>query len=333
MELWVDVIILCFLVATALAVALSHDLFASTMLTGIYSLLSATFFVLMDAVDVAFTEASVGAGISTVLMLSTLTLIGQRETLSRHNILVGLTVVLATGALLIVGTQDMPAFGDPSTPVQQHLAPHFINQSASEIGIPNIVTAILASYRGFDTFGETVVIFTAGIGVLSLLSYAPSQSNSSRPATMHQHKILRVVSKVLIPPIMLFALYVQFHGDYGPGGGFQAGVIFAAALILYAMLFGLNTAQKVINLGVVRLLSAVGVLIYGSVGLISLLQGKNFLDYSALAHDPQHGQHYGILLVELGVGITVAAVMLIVFFSFAERVGKIARGTGPETGS
>ncbi len=307
--------------ATAIAIAMSRDLFASVMLTGIYSLLSACFFVVMDAVDVAFTEASVGAGISTILMLSTLTLTGQYETPSRQNTKLGFVVVTITGFLLMYGTGDMPMFGDPLAPVHQHLAPHFIHQSLGETGMPNIVTSVLASYRGFDTFGETVVIFTAGIGVLALLGLGGSPLESSPPlAAMRQHKILRVVSKVLIPPILIFALYVQFHGDYGPGGGFQAGVIFAAAIILYAMLFGLGTARQVINQTFIQVLSAVGVLLYGSVGLVSLLNGKNFLDYSALAEDALHGQHYGILLVELGVGITVTAVMVTIFFTFAGRV-------------
>ena len=116
---------------------------------------------------------------------------------------------------------------------------------------------------------------------------------------MKHQSIPRVMSKFFIPLIMLFALYVQFHGDFGPGGGFQAGVIFAAAIILYAMLFGLGTARKVINQPFIQLLSAMGVLLYGSVGIVSLLNGKNFLDYSALAHDALHGQHYGILIIEL----------------------------------
>ncbi len=323
-EFLIDIIILGFLVITAVGIAVSKDLFASVMLAGIYSLLSAVFFVVMDAVDVAFTEASVGAGISTILMLSTLTLTGQFEDPSRHNKTLGFVVVFITGSLLIFGTTDMPIFGDALAPVQLHLAPHFIENSYAEVGMPNIVTSVLASYRGYDTFGETVVIFTAGIGVLTLLGFSSGGSTPlvSVVAPMHQHKILRVVSKMLIPPILIFALYVQFHGDYGPGGGFQAGVIFAAAIILYAMVFGLDTARKVINQSVIQILSALGVLLYGSVGLVSFLNGKNFLDYSVLAHDPLHGQHYGILLVELGVGITVTAVMVSIFFTFASRVDK-----------
>lgn len=313
---------------TAISIALTKDLFASVMLTGLYSLLSAVFFVVMDAVDVAFTEAAVGAGISTILMLSVLTLTGQYEDPSRHNTFIGFVITTITGFLLIFGTSDMPPFGELAVPVQQHVAPHYLTKSYEEIGIPNIVTSVLASYRSFDTFGETVVIFTAGIGVLALLgrSNRGIAPYSSVVAPMSHHKILRVVSKVLIPPILLFALYVQFHGDYGPGGGFQAGVIFAAAIILYAMLFGLGRARHVISHSAVQIAAAAGVMLYGCVGIVSLLNGKNFLDYSVLAADPIAGQHYGILLVELGVGITVAAVMIIIFFNFAGRVDKETGG-------
>jgi multicomponent Na+:H+ antiporter subunit B len=133
------------------------------------------------------------------------------------------------------------------------------------------------------------------------------------------HIILRVLSKLLIPLIMLFALYVQFHGDYGPGGGFQAGVIFGAGIILYTLLFGLDQAKEVFRPRVLEILMAAGVLLYGGVGIAAIFAGGNFLDYDVLAHDPTHGQHLGILLVELGVGTTVAAVMATIFFQFAGR--------------
>ncbi len=136
---------------------------------------------------------------------------------------------------------------------------------------------------------------------------------------MTSHVILRVLSKMLIPLIMLFALYVQFHGDYGPGGGFQAGVIFGAGIILYALLFGLDEAKRAFPPRVLEILMASGVLLYGGVGIAAILAGGNFLDYGVLAHDAVHGQHLGILLVELGVGITVAAVMATIFFLFAGR--------------
>ncbi len=136
---------------------------------------------------------------------------------------------------------------------------------------------------------------------------------------MIRHVILRVMSKLLIPVIMLFALYVQFHGDYSPGGGFQAGVIFAAAIILYALLFGLDAAMEVITPGVLKILAASGVLLYAGVGVVAILLGGDFLDYNVLAHEPTEGQHLGIFLVELGVGITVASVMLLLYFAFVGR--------------
>lgn len=136
---------------------------------------------------------------------------------------------------------------------------------------------------------------------------------------MQRKPVLRVVSKLLIPPIMVFALYVQFHGDFGPGGGFQAGVIMAAAVILYALIFGVDTARKVATAGLIRGLLAVGVLLYAGVGVVTMVMGGNYLDYNVLAHEPTHGQHLGIFLVELGVGITVAAAMTSIFLTFAGR--------------
>ena len=136
---------------------------------------------------------------------------------------------------------------------------------------------------------------------------------------MEKYKILRVVAKLLIPAIMLFALYVQFHGDYGPGGGFQAGVIFGAAYILYGLIFGVRRLQTVVAPRVIRICAAGGVLLYAGVGVAGLLLGGNFLDYSVLSSDPVYGQHLGIMIIELGVGTTVAATMIMLFFAFASR--------------
>ena len=136
---------------------------------------------------------------------------------------------------------------------------------------------------------------------------------------MTDNLILRVIAKLLIPIIVLFALYVQFHGDFGPGGGFQAGVIFSVAFILYAMVYGLETAERVIPESVLRVLASLGVLIYAGTGVATLALGGNFLDYNFLAANPIAGQHVGIIVIELGVGITVSAVMLLIFFTFAGR--------------
>lgn len=136
---------------------------------------------------------------------------------------------------------------------------------------------------------------------------------------MKRNPILREVSDLLLPAILLFALYVQFHGDYGPGGGFQAGVIFAAGVILYALIHGLDKAQRLVQPQWVRAFVALGLLLYAGVGVASLLLGGNYLDYDVLAGNPVDGQHLGIVLIEFGVGTTVAAVMITVFYSFAGR--------------
>ncbi len=141
---------------------------------------------------------------------------------------------------------------------------------------------------------------------------------------MNHHLVLRVVAKMLIPPILLFALYVQVHGDYGPGGGFQAGVIFAAAFILYALVFGLETARKVAPEGIVRAAVALGLMLYAGVGLAGLLLGGNYLNYSVLAENQKAGQHLGITLIEFGIGTTVAAVMITIFFACAGRSSRMS---------
>ncbi len=139
------------------------------MLTGMFSLTCACLFTLMDAVDVAFTEAAVGVGISTVLMLATNGMVGRYEKRPAYRPGLPLAVFNLTGMVLVYGTLDMPRFGDPLAPIHQHVAPHYLQNSPVEIGIPNVVTGVLASYRGYDTLGELTVIFTAGIGVLALL--------------------------------------------------------------------------------------------------------------------------------------------------------------------
>ncbi len=147
---------------------------------------------------------------------------------------------------------------------------------------------------------------------------------------MQDTVILRVAVKLLVPVILMFALYVQFHGDYGPGGGFQAGVAVATAVILYALIFGLRAAQRVAPPGVVLAMIPLGVIIFGGTGVLSLLLGANYLDYSALAHDPEHGQHYGIMVVEIGVLVTVSSTMLAIFYAFAGRDRKEADGAGSD---
>lgn len=164
-----DILLLTLLAGTAFVIVRMRSLFAAVMLTGIYSFLGAGWMLILDAPDVAFTEAAVGAGIATVLMLATLALTGRESKELKRPPWVALLAVLFTGATLIYGTLDMPGLGDPDAPVHTYPSPNYIERSEREVGIPNVVTSVLASYRGYDTLGETTVVFTAAIGVLLLL--------------------------------------------------------------------------------------------------------------------------------------------------------------------
>lgn len=320
------VFLLTLMVITALAIVRTQHLFVAIILTGIFSLLMAANFFLLDAADVALTEAAIGAGISTVLFLGALALSGEYESAHSSNRLLALSVVAVTTLIVIYATFDKPRFGDPLAPVHQHVSPWYLERTPEVIDIPNVVTAVLASFRGYDTLGEVFVVFTAGIGVLFLFSApAPRKSgapkiNTTEPGQGLRHYLIpRVIGRLLIPFILLFGLYVQFHGEYGPGGGFQAGAIVAAAFILYALLEGEKAALRVLPQRVLTGMIAGGALLYGAVGVAGILFGGNFLDYSVLTADPVTGQHIGILLIEAGVGIAVTGVLISVYHGFAAR--------------
>ena len=162
------------------AIARQRNLFGVVILFGIYSFLMATVLVALDAVDVAMTEAAVGAGISTILFLSALYLGKGEEMKPAHRPFLPLAVAIATGAVLAYGTLGLPAFSDPEAPIHQHVAKRYIEEGAKETGVPNIVTAVLASYRGYDTLGEVTVVFTAGIGVIALLRRLRSRKQGEK---------------------------------------------------------------------------------------------------------------------------------------------------------
>ena len=168
--LYMNIVLFAMMVATAIAIVRMNKLFAVVMLSGVFSLLAAMLFIVLDAVDVAFTEAAVGAGISTVLMLGTIALVRDNENKTVRAGILPLIVVGITGLGMVYGTLNLPAFGAADAPAQVYLKPDYMARTVSEIDIPNVVTAILASYRGYDTMGEVVVVFTAGIAVLLLLS-------------------------------------------------------------------------------------------------------------------------------------------------------------------
>lgn len=320
------IFLLTLLVLTAVAIVRTPDLFVAVMLTGIFSLLMAANFFVLDAADVALTEAAVGAGITTVLFLVALALTAEREQVVPARRWLWISVVSVTTLVLIYATFDKPRLGDPDAPVHQHVAPWYLEQTPVLIDIPNVVTAVLASFRGYDTLGEVFVVLTACIGVLFILGTGSGRSSSTagvRPSSeslgLRHHLIPRVVGRLLVPIIVLFGLYVQFHGDYGPGGGFQAGAIIAAGIILYALLEGEAEALRAVPRKALLGLVVGGAMLYGAVGVAGIILGGNFLDYSVLARSAVAGQHLGILLIEAGVGMTVTGALLLIFHAFAAR--------------
>jgi multicomponent Na+:H+ antiporter subunit B len=321
------IFLLTLVVITAIAIVRTRNLFVAVMLLGIFSLLIAANFFLLDAADVALTEAAVGAGISTVLFLGALALTSEHERSTTPHRWLSLAVVTSAALVLLYATFDKPRFGDPNAPVHQHVAPWYLEKTPEYVDIPNVVTAVLGTFRGYDTLGEVFVVFTAGIGVLFLLSggqgFASRQRRQARAdgsaIGLSEDLIPRVVGRLLVPFILLFGLYVQFHGEYGPGGGFQAGALIAAGFILYALIEGETRTLEALPLKVLLALTVAGALLYGGVGLAGIALGSEFLNYSVLASDPVKGQQIGIILIELGVGMTVTGVLLSIFHAFAAR--------------
>jgi len=271
---------------------------------------------------------------------------------------IGFIIAVLTGGLLIYATVDFPEWADPASPASMHVSPHYIEKTMEETSVPNIVTAVLADYRGYDTMFETAVIFSAGVVCFLLLRIflrnapeerlyrhvltgvtirikkggrLPYSDDFKRIDTLWtpHDLIIKTISRLLIPFIQLFGLYVIAHGHHSPGGGFQGGVILGASIILLAISYDLRTALRRIREKVDAILCATGVFIYAGTGALCLLLGFNFLDYSALASvlhvDPVTARSHGILIVEIGVGITVMATMIWIYKNLAST-GKYDEG-------
>jgi multicomponent Na+:H+ antiporter subunit B len=258
----------------------------------------------------------------------------------------GLIIALVTGAFLIYAAADFPPWGDPASPASTHVSPRYIEKTIEETSVPNIVTAVLADYRGYDTMFETAVIFVAGVVCFFLLRVLRREEPGER---LYRHTItgviirlkegavlppsgdferidaqwiphdliIKTVCRMLIPFIQIFALYVVAHGHHSPGGGFQGGVILGASIILFAISHDLRAAGQRMREKLDALMCAGGVFIYAGTGALCLLFGLNFLDYGALATilhtDPITARSHGIFIVEIGVAITVMATMISIY--------------------
>jgi len=235
-----------------------------------------------------------------------------------------LLLILVLGAVLLKGVEDLPDWGDPLSPAARHVSDYYITHTMSDTAVPNIVTSVLADYRGYDTMFETVVIFCAGITVLTLLRRTHRQRKKVLPPRSDRAGadiVLQAASRLLIPMMQIFALYVVAHGHHSPGGGFQGGVIMGASFILLALSHDVKTLLALLHERTVLLLSGVGVLIYAGIGFFCMFLGGNFLDYSALAGvlgvSPVMARSHGMLGVEIGVAFTVTAIMVSLYLDLA----------------
>ena len=264
--------------------------------------------------------------------------------------IIGKIVVLLCAGVLLFFTSDFPDFGDANSPASIHLSPYFIENTIADTAVPNVVTSVLADYRGYDTMFETTVILTAGLACFLLLRILNVAEVKQRhylhePTGMTiriegdkdlkksdafkridsiwvpDSLILNFVCRLLIPFIQIFALYVVAHGHYSPGGGFQGGVILAASVILFAMSGNLRSAINKFGEKTAALFGVIGVFIYAGTAALCMVLGENFINYSALApllhSDRIMARSHGIFIVEVGVAVAVMAVMIWIYYNLS----------------
>lgn len=260
----------------------------------------------MDAPDVAMTEAALGACLTSIIMLKVASNLTPKKEIEKNNRLLAFTLSSFLAVFLIYAGMDLAEFGDVNSPVHSYVMDYYHENTYSEIGIPSFVAAILASYRGYDTFGETLVIYIAGICCIYLLSFMDEEEEGE----FEDDLIISTCSKVAFPIIGVFALYIQLNGTSSPGGGFQAGAILAS---LY-MVVNLGLNYRIDKKHLVSL-STLGICIYMLPGIIALLTGYEFLNYNAL-NLGSLSQKIGIEIVELGIAVTVASTIVILYQCF-----------------
>ena len=240
--------------------------------------------------------------------------------------------VLIVGALLVYAAQDFPEWGSPNSPASQSpVSSHFIANTGVDTEVPNMVTAVLADYRGFDTMFETVVVFIAGMAVLAILKKSGEKNPKKREFEVDAEPDLIVTNTVrlLVPVIQIFSFYVLAHGHVSPGGGFQGGVVMGASFILIALSWDLDTALARFPLDRCTVVAGLGIILYAGIGLLSMFLGGEFLDYAELANilpvSREMARYHAMLGVEIGVGLTVTAIMFSLYANLSTE-GRLKGG-------
>lgn len=304
-ELSLLVFMSCCSMIVLVAMLKERNLFSLILLNNIFSLFTVVVYLALDAPDVAMTECLVGL-LATIFVLPVIKhkFKNSLELEEKFNpYLFGILLIFACA--LIYTTSDLPKFGSPVFDL------YYLNNAKADIDIPSVVTAILAGYRGYDTLLETLVILVAGMSVLLI------NNKCSKPFHANKETMLQLMTRLILPLILLFAFYLQFHGEVSPGGGFQAGVMIASAYLLYCISYGKSIPVKRL-----KNIAVLGVLFYLFIGLIGLMHKTELFNYNSLARSNQLGQQLGIMLVELGVGVAVSATLLTIFVSLTNASNK-----------
>lgn len=299
-------IVSLFVLFSAIWVSFSKKLYHSVVAMGFISLFCCIVYLNLNAPDVAMTEAALGVCITTIIMLKVASNLSPKKELVKKNRIFALIICILFASFLIYAGSDLAEFGDPNSPVHSHVIEYYHENTYSEIGIPSFVAAILASYRGYDTFGETIVIYIAGICTIFILSFLEEEEESE----FKKDLIIYYSAKFIFPVIAAFSLFVQLSGTISPGGGFQAGAIVASLYMIMNLSMNYKIRRKVLVF-----FSSLGVCIYMIPGIIALITGYEFLNYNAL-NLGSISQKIGIEVVEVGIAITVSSTIVILYQCF-----------------
>lgn len=323
------------LIILAFYVLFTKDLVNIVLAVAVFSITICICYLLMDAPDVAMTEAALGACITTIVMFNLLRsmnidfvscetkskdtncLLPVDFSINKFKYIASALLSLAILIILIYCGIDMHEYGNAETALHNHLSQYYISKTSSDIGIPSYVAAILGSYRGFDTMGETLVVFIAAASVILILNSEDLDINEVSKYNLYDYElknydIIHYLVKRMFPLIVVYGLYIQLCGKVSPGGGFQAGAIVASAV---AAISYFSTPEKLLRYAFAT--SALGVLIYICTGVLTTMLGGEFLNYYALTSSAHLAQTIGILAIEIGVGLTVFSAMVLIYFSFS----------------
>ncbi|WCR56893.1 DUF4040 domain-containing protein [Rickettsia asembonensis] len=320
------------LILISIKIIFAKDLLNAVIAASIFSLLIGVSYLIMDAPDVAMTEAALGACLSTCVYLNLLRkLPPDLKNIERTNIVPASLICLLFVVTLAYMGLELPNYGDDNAPIHMYSSKYYLENTSRDIGVSSFVAAILASYRAYDTLGETSVILIAGIAVLLIFSkedVIPWHLHGIKkkikkdwmPWSSHGMTIIiKYITSFIIPYIILYSIYIQLNGESSPGGGFQAGVIFASSLIAYDLVYGNRKLSRYFPPNVLISIAVLGVAIYAIVGTISLFFNDNYLNYYSLTNfidDKLLAQHISIVIVEIGIGLTVSAIMYLIYNLF-----------------